>query len=243
MNLFSHNNNKNKKIAIIIGTNYINTDLELKGCNNDTKMIYNLLINFFKYKKENIILINDTTDTTNTTDTNNTKKYPTKKNIISIFDNIVKESNITTLFFYFSGHGNNNGIFINSYEILDKYEFKNNFLNKLSRNTKLIIILDCCRSGNYIDSSFISNINSYLLNLKIIFLAACNNFQNTSEIYDKSNNLYYGIFTYCLYSIINKYNPKSWSQLIYLIKIIIYKTQQPILKTINYSVSKNIIKY
>ena len=232
-NLFSKN--KNHKIALLISTNYKNTDYELRGCSNDTKLIYNLLIDNFNYKKENIILLTDYTI-----------KPSTKDNIMNVFENIVKESsNIDSIFIYFSGHGNNEGILLNNDEVLFNYEFKDNFLDKISKDTKIIIIFDCCKSGNYIDTKFISNINLYILNLKILFLSACSEIQNTTEIYIDEEKLYYGIFTYFLNYIIKKYRQIYWSELIYILKLLINitnKNQDPKIKTINYTSLEDIIK-
>ena len=238
MNILSANlfpKNKTQKIALLISTNYKNTNYELRGCTNDTKLIYNLLIENFNYKKENIYLLTDYSIDSST-----------KKNIMDIFQNIVNEStNIDTIFIYFSGHGNNKGILLNNDEVLFNYEFRDNFLNKLSKDTKIIIIFDCCKSGNYIDTRFTSNINFYILNLKILFLSACNEIQTTTEIYISKEKLYYGIFTYFLSYVIKKYRQISWSELIYIIKLLINKTnkeQDPNIKTINYSSLEDIVK-
>jgi hypothetical protein len=232
-NLFSKN--KNHKIALLISTNYRNTKYELNGCSNDTKLIYNLLVKNFNYQKENINLLTDYTI-----------KSATKNNLIAIFQNIIKESsNIDTIFIYFSGHGNNNGILLNNDEVLFNYELKDNFLDKISKDTKIIIIFDCCKSGNYIDTKFISNINFYILNLKILFLSSCNEIQNTTEIYINKEKMYYGIFTYFLNYIIKKYRQISWSELMYILKSLINKTnknQDPNIKTINYNSLDDIIK-
>jgi hypothetical protein len=238
LNILSANlfpKNKTQKIALLISTNYKNTNYELRGCTNDTKLIYNLLIENFNYKKENIYLLTDYSIDSST-----------KKNIMDIFQNIVNEStNIDTIFIYFSGHGNNKGILLNNDEVLFNYEFRDNFLNKLSKDTKIIIIFDCCKSGNYIDTRFTSNINFYILNLKILFLSACNEIQTTTEIYISKEKLYYGIFTYFLSYVIKKYRQISWSELIYIIKLLINKTnkeQDPNIKTINYSSLEDIVK-
>jgi hypothetical protein len=235
-NLFSKNKTqKIKKIALLVSTNYKNTNYELKGCTNDTRLIYNLLIENFNYTKENINLLTDYTI-----------KSSTKNNIMDIFQNIVNESNnIDTIFIYFSGHGNNKGILLNNDEVLFNYEFKDNLLDKISKDTKIIIIFDCCKSGNYIDTKFISNINFYILNLKILFLSACNEIQNTTEIYINKEKMYYGIFTYFLNYIIKKYRQISWSELMYILKLLINKTnknQDPNIKTINYNSLDDIIK-
>jgi hypothetical protein len=98
-----------------------------------------------------------------------------------------------------------------------------------------------------IDTKFISNINLYILNLKILFLSACSEIQNTTEIYIDEEKLYYGIFTYFLNYIIKKYRQIYWSELIYILKLLINETnknqaQDPIIKTINFNSLDDIIK-
>ena len=226
--------NKNQKIALLISTNYINSQYELNGCSNDTKLVYKLLIENFHFKNENINLLTDYTI-----------KTCTKSNLIDIFKKIIKESHkIDTIFIYFSGHGDNDSILLNTDEKLHCSEFKNNFLIKISKNTKIIIIFDCCKSGNYVNTNFISNINFYISNIKILFISACNQMQNTTEIYYK-DKICYGIFTYFLCFVIKKYRQISWSKLIYNVTILINKinkTQKPQIKSINYSLHEIIIK-
>ena len=225
--LSKNKNQKIKKIALLISTNYINSHYELNGCSNDTKLVYKLLIENFNFKNKNINLLTDYTI-----------KTSTKINLINIFNKIIKESyKIDTIFIYFSGHGNNDSILLNTNEKLFCSEFRNNFLMKISKNTKIIIIFDCCKSGNYVDTSnFISNIKFYILNIKILFISACNQMQNTTEIYNKEK-IYYGIFTYFLCFVIKKYRQISWSKLIYIVTMLINKinkTQKPQIKSINY---------
>jgi len=79
LNIFTKNKNqKIKKIALLISTNYLNTPYELRGCNNDINLIYNLLINIFNYSKEDIILLTDYTT-----------NIPTKQNLMKIFNKII----------------------------------------------------------------------------------------------------------------------------------------------------------
>ena len=128
---------------------------------------------------------------------------------------------IESIFIYFSGHGNNQCIYFED-EILSSSDFTNYFLNKIYKKMKIIMVFDCCKSGSFINSSFLENIYFYLLDTKLLFLSACNATQYTFEKYDKNENKYYGTFTYFFNKIIKKYRQISWSELIYLIKIMTY---------------------
>ena len=158
------------KIAIIIGLDYLkNKDNILKGCTNDTTLIIKLLIENYNYEPENIYLFTDYS-----------KLSATKNNIINKFNYIIKNKIIIdNIFFYFSGHGNSNCIFLENNEQLYDYEIKTTLLTKLSANTKIIFILDCCKSGNFFRiGNWIANFNLYKLDLKLLLFSACKLWKN-----------------------------------------------------------------
>ena len=131
---------KNKKFSLIIGLDYINdNDKKLCGCVNDTNLIFKLLIEEYNYEPENITLFTDYSI-----------KKALKDNIFLKFKEYTNNiENIKTILFYFSGHGNNNCIYLENNERLFDYEIKTNLINKLYPNTKFICILDCCKSGGF----------------------------------------------------------------------------------------------
>ena len=65
-----------KKIAVLIGNNYIGTQYRLYGCQNDVIKYRELLINNFGYKNEDIKMLLDL----------NGYEYPTKANIIKYME-------------------------------------------------------------------------------------------------------------------------------------------------------------
>lgn len=81
-----------KKHALLIGMNYINTDKELYGCIIDTNKFDTILTQKYGFT------------TTKMTDLTNTK--PTKNNIISAIDNLIKSSDkYSEIIIYYSGYG------------------------------------------------------------------------------------------------------------------------------------------
>lgn len=163
------------KIGLLIGINYFNSQNELYGCINDTKMIRRKLLKL-GYKFENITVLRD--------DGNGEKgllkdlkdTLPTRENIIYSLKNIIDISNLTSvdkkveLFISYSGHGsyvmdtNEDEIdkkdevlvpcdfltssFINDDEIRD-------ILKNISSNVNVYMINDCCHSATNVDLPYV----------------------------------------------------------------------------------------
>jgi len=191
------------KIAIIIGLDYINNDYKLNGCINDTTLIVKLLVKNYDYQPEYIYLFTDYS-----------KIKANKLNLIDLFNKIIKKD-IQNILIYFSGHGNNNYILLENNEKLYDYEVKTYLLNKLLPNIRTIFILDCCKSGSFLKTSFFNNFFGFY-SLNYFVLAACKNDQSTIEIYtDKS--AYYGLFTFYLFELLNNNKNLSWNNLLLLL--------------------------
>ena len=226
---------KNKiKFGIIIGLDYVaDKERKLKGCINDTFLIIKLLIENFNYEPENITLFTD-----------HTKIKATKENIFKKFNEYLNiKNNIDTILFYFSGHGNNNCIYLENNEILFDYEVKINLINNLEQNTKIICILDCCKSGNFFRiGNWFSNYRIYENNVKLLLISACNNNESATEFYNKYNSVTFGLFTFYFVKLLYKFKNYIWKDLIELLNIFIKKknNQEAQLKYINYDIVKNI---
>ncbi len=89
-----------KKIALLIGINYIGTSAELRGCQNDVIKMREVLINYYGYKKENITLLIDSPGFT----------QPTASNIITTLNTLfisASKDKIGEIYIHYSGHGTN----------------------------------------------------------------------------------------------------------------------------------------
>lgn len=145
------------KKALLIGINYNNTQYQLKGCINDINNMSKFLQNSRKYS--NIVMLSD-----------ETFNKPTKNNILSNLENLIKNSKKNDeLFFHYSGHGTllkdrnkeeESGMdscicpldFETSGLILDDDLRK--IFDKLPLGVRLYIVLDCCHSGTGCDLRF-----------------------------------------------------------------------------------------
>ena len=176
-----------KNVIIFLGYNSNN----LFGANNDIRYIKNT-INTNNYNHiETITLEYENT---------------TLKNIINSINTF---NEINNLIIYFSGNGTNNGK-IEIYN--DKISHKDIFKNINVKINKLIYILDCCYSENFIKKNTCNNIN------EISLLSSCSKNQTSKEVLMKINDTYkvMGIFTYYLCKIINYkklYDFNSWDKI------------------------------
>jgi len=154
------------KKAILIGINYTGSQYQLEGCINDSFDLQDLLLDDKFFNKQDIILMND----------NSTGSlYPSKSNILAQLQNLVALSNKSSTTKYqfliaYSGHGSsqidrNNAKNTGKDELLCPIDFstggfivdfdiKNNFVDKLSKNTSCTFLVDACHSGTIIDLKY-----------------------------------------------------------------------------------------
>jgi len=189
------------KTLILIGINYKNTDIELKGGINDVNNMENILKS--KYFYNNIIRITEN------------DIMPTKNNIIEQLSNTINESNnYDELFIYYSGHGtcikDDNKDEEDGYdEAIVPLDYKMNgliqddqlieIINKTQCKTK--VIFDCCHSGSGLDlyntlifknKKFINafeQVNKNQTNFEIYMLSGCMDNQVSMELTNKDNSV------------------------------------------------------
>lgn len=160
---------ENKKIALLIGINYIGTSAELYGCHNDVIKIKQVLMSNYNYLESNINMLIDKKD----------YLQPTASNILSALNTIYiqcKKEVIEEVFIYYSGHGTNiidmdkdetDGKdecivpldYVKSGIITDDIIYK--FLSQLAPVKKKIIwIFDSCNSASCTDLLYSFTINN-----------------------------------------------------------------------------------
>lgn len=221
-----------KNIAVLIGCNYSETPYKLNGCQNDVIKYKKILMEFYGYNEENIILLMDLIG----------YEYPTKQNIIKYMEWICTQTlttnnisnSIGEITFYYSGHGTNiidkstdepdrfdecivpfdfdkNGI------ISDDYIYEN-FLSKLKSFKKIICIFDSCNSAsctdlpysftvmnNRIVKKFYSKRQRIKNNSNIFVLSGCFD-PKTSLDTREPNGDPCGLLSYWLRMTLHKYN-------------------------------------
>jgi hypothetical protein len=219
-----------KKIAVLIGSNYIGTKYRLYGCQNDVIKYKTVLINNFGYKNEDIKMLMDL----------NGYEFPTKANILKNMDWIYQQTCIPNLIdeitFYYSGHGTNkkdlNGDEPDKFDeciapldfnkvgfILDDYIY-GNFLSKLKPVKKIICVFDSCNSASCTDLPYsFTCINNKLVkqfyskrppivnNPNIFVLSGCLD-PKTSLDSAEPDGTPCGLLSYWLRFVLAKYNYK-----------------------------------
>jgi hypothetical protein len=147
------------KKALLIGINYLGTNLQLSGCINDVYNIRDLLVKYCDYSLDNIRVLTDKDIS------------PTCKNIKEyiawlISNNLPGDS----LFFHYSGHGSNvpdrNGDetdkrdetiipldYTTAGMITDDWLFSN-FISLVPEKVTLWALMDCCHSGTILDLKY-----------------------------------------------------------------------------------------
>lgn len=152
------------KKAVLVGINYKNSDLQLRGCINDVRNMTQMLTTNFGFEKDNMKILTEEDSVT-----------PTKTNII---ENIVWLTKDTkpgdTVVFYYSGHGSyvkdtTNDEIDGKDEVLVPLDYDTQgyisddmlfsyLLLPLQAGVRVFLMTDCCHSGTLFDLKY--NLNS-----------------------------------------------------------------------------------
>lgn len=249
------------KRALLIGINYIHSDMRLNGCINDIMNVKNMLITEFGYKDGDIIIMTDITSV-----------LPTRVNILnSLLTLITCGSN--EIYFHYSGHGTHT-IDYNKDEadgqdealvpidydtagcILD--DELRGLLQCLNENIRLTMVLDCCHSGTGVDLTYnlYERSNKYYLledplnkmktRGKVICFSGCRDDQTSADAYEE--NQYQGALTYALISACGKLKGKTrtYGELFRAMKNILYMKkydQIPCLSSGTYISLNDIVRF
>ncbi|KAJ6619790.1 peptidase C14, caspase domain-containing protein [Mycena sp. CBHHK59/15] len=147
-----------------IGINYVRQDAELRGCINDARNIQRFLCAKFGYRMEDIVMLTD--------DANNPRQIPTRDNIITAMQWLVRGASPNdSLFFHYSGHGGQTKDLDGDEadgedEVIYPVDFKQNghiaddlmhqiMVQPLPPGCRLTAIFDSCHSGSALDLPYI----------------------------------------------------------------------------------------
>ena len=212
------------KAALLIGSNYPNTNYQLSGCINDINFLKDKLSNTYGYNKFNLL-----------TDISGVK--PTRDNILSNFRNFLSSSRAGDfLFFGFSGHGSQ--IYDTNGDEIDRIdetivgcdlqnvkddELKQIIMNNLKPNVTLFCVFDSCHSGTvldlkyqYLDSlnynSFSENNTNLETNGNVIMISGCMDSQTSNDT--NILGVYRGAMLWSFLDTINKNSSISYVDLL-----------------------------
>ncbi|KAJ7931541.1 peptidase C14, caspase domain-containing protein [Mycena leptocephala] len=160
---FQYSQCNGKKKALCIGINYFRQSSELRGCINDARNIQQFLCSKFGYRMEDIVMLTD--------DAQNPRQVPTKENIITAMQWLVRDAAPNdSLFFHYSGHGGQtkdvDGDEGDGQDEGSPVDFKKNghivddlmheiMVRPLPAGCRLTAIFDSCHSGSALDLPYI----------------------------------------------------------------------------------------
>ncbi|XP_051128831.1 metacaspase-4-like isoform X2 [Andrographis paniculata] len=146
------------KKAVLIGINYPGTEVELKGCVNDVRRMYDCLVERFGFAEEDIKVLIDTDDS---------YTQPTGRNIIDALDDLVDSAKPGDfLFVHYSGHGTrlppesgeeddtgyDECIVPCDMNLITDDDFRE-IVDRVPQGCRFTIVSDSCHSGGLIDEA------------------------------------------------------------------------------------------
>jgi hypothetical protein len=153
---------KNTKRALLIGINYFGKSGQLNGCHNDARNMAKYLTEMQNFRKDNITILMD----------DGVHKAPTKKDILSAFRRLVKESKEgDVVFCHYSGHGgrlkrddedgNDETLipvdFEKAGQIRDRDVLKA-LIHPMPAGVTMTCLIDCCHGGTVLDLPYRCNV-------------------------------------------------------------------------------------
>ncbi|KAE8709006.1 Metacaspase-9 [Hibiscus syriacus] len=153
----------NKRLAVLVGCNYPNTQYELHGCINDVVAMRDVLINRFGFEQMNIKLLTDAPAAAGE-GSSSPVILPTGANIKAALRKMVSQAEAgDVLFFHYSGHGTripslkpahvfrqDEAIVPSDFNLITGMDFRQ-LVNRVPKGASFTILSDSCHSGGLID--------------------------------------------------------------------------------------------
>ncbi|RQP01214.1 hypothetical protein POPTR_016G024500v4 [Populus trichocarpa] len=144
-----------KRMAVLVGCNYPNTQNELHGCINDVLAMKEVLVKRFGFDASHVQLL---------TDAPGSVVLPTGANIKRALGHMIDQAEAgDVLFFHYSGHGTwipsnkpghafrqDEAIVPCDFNLITDVDFRQ-LVNRLPKGASLTILSDSCHSGGLID--------------------------------------------------------------------------------------------
>ncbi|TLD30402.1 hypothetical protein PspLS_02426 [Pyricularia sp. CBS 133598] len=168
---FQYSQCTGKRKALLIGINYFGQEGELRGCINDVRNLSNFLMEFYQYRREDMVLLTD--------DAQDPMSQPTKDNITRAMHWLVEGAQPNdSLFFHYSGHGGQtedlDGDEDDGFdEVIYPVDFRANghivdddmhlwMVQPLQAGVRLTAIFDSCHSGTALDLPYVYSTSGVL---------------------------------------------------------------------------------
>jgi hypothetical protein len=210
------------KKALLIGINYMNTNVSLKGCIEDIMNMNKVLKDIYRY--DQITILRD--------DIANVQTLPTRNNILTALAQIIVDSvNCSEIWIHYSGHGSKvrdrNGDELSGYDsVLVPVDFWNSgiivdddiYTILQHSKCKTILLFDSCNSGTVVDlpwSYTIVTPNTYMRSLNnryslsnpnIYMFSGCKDNQTSADTYSIELGTAIGAFTFAFLTCLKNAN-------------------------------------
>jgi hypothetical protein len=210
------------KKALLIGINYLNSNITLNGCIDDIVNMNKVLNEIYKY--DQITMLRD--------DSSNPQTLPTRNNILNALAQLMVDSvNCSEIWIHYSGHGSRirdtNRDEISGYDsVLVPVDFTTSgfivdddiYTIIQHSKCKTIMLFDSCNSGTVVDlpwSYTIITPNTYMRNLnnrnsvsnqQIYMFSGCKDNQTSADTYSIELNQAVGAFTFAFLTCLKNAN-------------------------------------
>ncbi|XP_050210260.1 metacaspase-1-like [Mercurialis annua] len=230
-----------RKRALLIGVTYAKWKHRLKGTVNDVKNIRKLLMEIYRFQKDDILVL--------TEEETMAEFIPTKDNIIKSLNWLVEDCREgDSLVFYFSGHGLRQPDFNNDeqdgydeticpVDFMEQGMILDNYINAaivhpLPKGVTLHAIVDACHSGTVLDLVHVydrtrkkwknnsppNGSRKHTNGGLAICISACEDSQMAADTTAVSGKGMNGALTYILIEIVRKYPGPTYGDLIDMIQ-------------------------
>ena len=233
------------KRALLIGINYKDSNMALRGCVNDVINVHMELTNKCGYDDSHIVIL---------TDSKYNSLRATRQNIIFWIRKMVKETKAgDMLFVHYSGHGSqvrcmdgdedNNECTPGMDDVIVPCDFQTHYpgnkglitddelrkelVEPLPKGAKLRVFFDCCCSGTALDLPLVYKDNEkYILDHDItlacddcLLISGCRDDQTSDDAY--INNQFSGALTWGLLKALetSRHMPMTWKDMFFLVRV------------------------
>lgn len=211
-----------KKAALLVGINYVGTNSELRGCENDVYNTKQILIEHYGFKEDEIIILTESEE--------DSSRQPTVQNIADGLNWLVNKGNngYKSLWFQYSGHGyyfaDQNGdekdgldecIVTSDNVAITDDQFRSYLVKRLPKECDLFCFMDCCHSGTMLDLKYkykadadaVVLENNVIPQCNVVSISGCRDNQTSADAWLDGN--FVGALTKTFLDVIKSYNYKN----------------------------------
>ncbi|KAF8628785.1 hypothetical protein AX15_003724 [Amanita polypyramis BW_CC] len=245
-----------RRKALCIGINYSGQRNELKGCINDALNMRKFLMQNYRFRSSEIMILTD--------DGRDPRRHPTRQNMLAGMQWLVEGARPhDSLFIHYSGHGGQkraeddeeaDGLdevifpvdFKESGDIIDN-ELNQILVKPLPPGCRLTGVFDCCHSGTVLDLPYLHSAHGRIKKTHIskrarrsepppadvMCFSACKDDETSADTFE--GGMYVGAMSYALIKVLKENSDQTYDQVLHSVRTLLrpkYK-QKPQVGTSN----------